>query len=220
MFHPVLNENVASLLNSKPTVFHSFHQRNRNKAWQKLKLFFYSPHIFLSVTAQPTFSGDPSKSYIYLFIADKLIQCLQLLQMHPSVNHLQNVLIFVKAFQDLEMNAWRWSWSDCLWVQCHLTSTHRGIAQEWDPLQRALLENPVTQRQSWTAQTEKFFGKLIWERGRYVIWLVQQQRAVSLRTKGKQEGNYASKRIVCRHLRLGTVGLIAGFKLRGVFQPK
>lgn len=97
MFHPVLNENVASLLNSKPTVFHSFHQRNRNKAWQKLKLFFYSPHIFLSVTAQPTFSGDPSKSYIYLFIADKLIQCLQLLQMHPSVNHLQNVLTFVKS---------------------------------------------------------------------------------------------------------------------------
>lgn len=30
-FHPALNENVVFLLNFKPTVFHSFHQRNRNK---------------------------------------------------------------------------------------------------------------------------------------------------------------------------------------------
>lgn len=220
MFHPVLNENVASLLNSKPTVFHSFHQRNRNKAWQKLKLFFYSPHIFLSVTAQPTFSGDPSKSYIYLFIADKLIQCLQLLQMHPSVNHLQNVLTFVKSISGPR--------NECLalvleWLSLgsvpsdlHTQRNCSGVGSTSTCTSR----ESSNSKTDWTAQTEKFFGKLIWERGRYVIWLVQQQRAVSLRTKGKQEGNYASKRIVCRHLRLGTVGLIAGFKLRGVFQPK
>lgn len=81
------------------------------------------------------------------------MQCLQLLQMHPHVNHLQNVLT-----EDLEMNAWCWSWSDSLWVQCHLTSTCGVIAQEWDLLQSGLLENPVTQRRSWTAQNKAFFG--------------------------------------------------------------
>lgn len=134
----------------------------------------------------------------------------QLLQMQPHVNHLQNVLT-----EDLDMNACCWSWSDSLWFQHHLASTHTGIAQEWDPLQRGLLGNAVTQKQSWTAQTEAFLGKLLWERGG-----VKQQRVVSLKAKGRQEGKYASKRVICRHLRLGTVRLIAQFNLKGVFQPK
>lgn len=131
------------------------------------------------------------------------------------MSHLQNVLT-----EDLEINAGCWSWSDSLWFQCHLASTLAGIAQDWDPLQSGLLENPATQRQSWTAQTKAFLGKLIWERGRDIIWLAKQQKVVSLRAKRKQEGKHATKRVLCRHLRLGIVRLIAGFNPRGVFQPK
>lgn len=183
-------------------------------------LFFIVLIFFFLWQLNPHFQETLVKSYIYLFVADKLIQCLQLLQMHPRENHLKNVLTFVKSISGPR--------SECLalvleWLSLgsvpsdpHTQRNCSGVGStsKWTS------RESLTQRQSWTAETEKFFGKLIWERGRYVIWLVQQQRVVSLRTKGKQEGNYVSKRIVCRHLRLGTVGLIAGFNLRGIFQPK
>lgn len=163
--------------------------------------------------AQPTFSGDPHKSCIYHF-CNWIKKCSAFSSFKCSLTW----TIYKMLTEDLEMNGW--CWSDSLWVQCHLTSIHTGIAQEWDPLWSGFLENPVTQRQKWTAQTKAFFWKLLWERGRDIIWLVKQQRVVSLRAKGKQEGNYASKRMVYRQLRLGTVRLIAGFKLRDVFQTK
>lgn len=111
------------------------------------------------------------------------MQCPWLLQMHPHENHLQDVLT-----EDLEMDAWCWSWSDSLWVQCHLTSTRRGIAQKWDPPQSGLLENPVTQRQSWTAQIKAFLGNFYGKKRKGYNLFSQRAKGCLLKSKGEAGG--------------------------------
>lgn len=146
---------------------------------KNLKSLFHSPHIFFLPQLNPLFQETLVRAAFTFLWLNKLMQCLQLLQMHPHVNYLQNVLT-----EDLEMNAWCWSWSDSLWVWCHLTFTHRVIAQKWDPLQSALLENTVTQRWSCPAQTKAFLETFMGKRKGYNV-VSQTAKGCLLKSKGE-----------------------------------